>query len=84
MMGGETNTGELHRAGIPGGFATNADFGVSATGDAGQPASRAVGRYKVLLVCPQDGDRQELRNGWSAARDDESLAAVKKGRPILT
>jgi len=83
-MGGETNTGELHRAGNPGGFATNADFGVSATGGAGRSASRVVGRNKALLFVRVDGDRQESRNGWSAARDDESLAAGREGRPILT
>ena len=61
-----------------------ADFGVSATGGAGRSASRVVGRNKALLFVRVDGDRQESRVGWSAARDDESLAAVRKGRPILT
>ena len=52
--GGETNTGLLHRTGIPDGFATNADFDGSTAGEREELPSEPWRMSRSYLICLPD------------------------------
>ena len=75
-IGGETNTGLLHRTGIPGGFATNADFDGSTAGEREELPSSYLQEVEVVSLFCRSSEIDVMRWRWHA--DDARRAREKK------